>query len=72
MPLCTQEKLQCVKNISIDESGCLHKCSGLLVTSFDHENIESFLPNLAEYMKSYDNFFQTMRKELKGELGANK
>ena len=33
-PLCTPEKISCVQNITIEETQCLHECSGLIVNSY--------------------------------------
>ena len=52
MPLCIAEKLECVSNIMIDKSDCLQQCSGLLVTSYDQQDIENGVLNLVDYLNS--------------------
>ena len=52
MPLCLAEKLECVSNIMIDKSDCLQQCSGLLVTSYDQQDIENGVLNLVDYLNS--------------------
>ena len=61
MPLCSPDQLECVKNILVDNSGCLKQCSGLLVTSYDQDR----LLNLADYMSSKYSF-RNMIQEYKG------
>ena len=61
MPLCSPDQLECVKNILVDNSGCLKQCSGLLVTSYDQDR---FL-NLADYLSS-KYYYKNMIQEYKG------
>ena len=39
--MCTPKQMICVEKIEIDDSRCMHQCSGLLVTSYDQEDIEN-------------------------------
>ena len=38
-PLCTASNLQCISSIKVDTSNCLQQCSGLMVTSYDQQEI---------------------------------
>ena len=40
-PLCTPEKLECVRNIEIEGEECLPQCSGVWVAY--HEKIEGYI-----------------------------
>ena len=53
---CTSSKeLDCVNNISIDNSSCIKPCSGLIVTSFsksqENEKLENLFPIIGDYNK---------------------
>ena len=50
IPICTPDKRHCVENIGIEDTGCLQRCSGLLVTSYTEEDITTFFSMLASYM----------------------
>ena len=41
MPLCTPEKLECVKNMEIESEECFLQCSGVWVTY--HEKFEGYI-----------------------------
>ena len=64
--LCTEEHLDCVSNIKVDNSDCLQQCSGIVVTSYDQQDIEDKFIKLVEYMSrgSYD--FRNIGKEFQG------
>ena len=38
-PLCTASNLECLSNVKVDNQNCLQKCSGLMVTSYDQQEI---------------------------------
>ena len=37
--MCTPEKIKCVEHLTLNETNCSKKCSGLQITSFDKESI---------------------------------
>ena len=59
----SSKKKECVRNIVIDDSGCLPPCSGLFVTSYQ----ENFISDLTDYM-SKKPYFYDMNTKLKGRL----
>ena len=65
-PLCTEEHLDCVSSIKVENSNCLQQCSGIIVTSYDQQDIEDKFIKLVEYMSkgSYD--FRNIGKEFQG------
>lgn len=67
--------VDCVSSIKIDNSECLQQCSGILVTSFEEQEIEdrplnlvnTLVDKLSKYMSEklpYD--FGQMSKEFQG------
>ena len=48
MPLCTPEKLECVRNIEIESEECLPQCSGVWVTY--HDQLEGNI-SISVFMK---------------------
>ena len=65
--LCTEEKLDCVSNLKVDNSDCLQQCSGVLVTSYDQQDIEDISKkNLIKYISGKSPFLKDMRKEFQG------
>ena len=72
--MCTAEQLQCVSSIKVDKSECLQQCSGLLVTSFDKNEIEdrpveianALVDKLTKFMSESHYLFQDMAKNFKG------
>ena len=74
--MCSSKHLvDCVSSIKIDNSECSQQCSGILVTSFDEQEIEdrplnlvnTLVVRLAKYMSEklpYD--FGQMSKEFQG------
>ena len=75
-PLCTFKEMECIKNIDIDEYKCLQEFSGLLVTSYDQNEIEdsvlslilSRITELTDYMKEIEYKFYKIKEDIKGIL----
>ena len=73
-PLCTFKEMECIKNIDIDEYKCLQECSGLLVTSYDQNEIEnsvlslilSRITELTDYMKEKVYPLEKIKEDIKG------
>ena len=51
--MCSPKGLECVDQITVDNSKCLKSCSGLIVTSYTfydlHKNLEDLLPIIGRY-----------------------
>ena len=65
--------MDCVSRIKVDSSDCLQQCSGLLVTSYDQQEIEYDLDfrfsKLAEYFSRKDfGQHRNMANEFKGSF----
>ena len=57
VPVCSTEQLQCVKNISVDNTGCQPMCEGLIVTSYSRaENQMDLEKYISLVGKDYDNY----------------
>ena len=66
-PWCsTKENLDCVSSIKVNTSDCLQQCSGILVTSYEQQEIEDTVSKLAKYMiaKSWD--FKNLANDIEG------
>ena len=66
-PWCsTKENLDCVSSIKVKTSDCLQQCSGILVTSYEQQEIEDTVSKLAKYMiaKSWD--FKNLANDIEG------
>ena len=69
--------MECVRNVTIDNTSCLQHCSGLLVTSYTQKDIENHelkkeLNNLVSKLSTYFNektgIYKDMENSLKGLL----
>ena len=59
--------MKCVREFTIDSSKCLPQCSGLLITSFEEQEIEPQLLKLIEYMSMKAKaYFEDISRDLKG------
>ena len=38
-PLCTASNIECISSIEVDNVNCLPQCSGLMVTSYDQQEL---------------------------------
>ena len=69
-PLCTSENLDCISNIKVDNSDCVPKCSGILVTSYEQRDAEEKLTNvekrMIEYMSNKVLYLEKMANEFQG------
>ena len=53
-PLCSSEQMDCINNISsVDTSGCLKPCSGLIVTSFTKTQEGRIMDNWLNVLEDY-------------------
>ena len=65
-PLCTEEHFDCVSSTKVDDSDCLQQCSGLIVTSYDQQDIEDkFRKKLVESFGKGTHSFRNIAKELR-------
>ena len=74
--MCIAENLDCVSSIKIDNFDCLQQCSGILVPSYDEEDIEEGIKNemvkLVKYLIRKDDWwlYHDMQVEFKGLLNS--
>ena len=69
MPLCTPDKIDCVRNIETKYEECLPQCSGLWVNSFDKEkniNLNKEKSKLSKQYWNYKGFYKFL--DYKGYL----
>ena len=56
-PLCTANKLDCVKSVKVETSSCTPSCSGLILASFSkvefNKNLDSLIPQEIETYNKY-------------------
>ena len=65
--MCPPDKMKCVASVDVeDESRCLKKCSGLLVTTFDEyqmkEQSKQFVEKLSTEYWRYKGFYEFPKK----------
>jgi len=69
-PLCTVEHFDCVSRIKVANSDCLQHCSGILVTSYDQEDvenkIESKFTKLVEYISKDSPYLRSIKDKIQG------
>ena len=64
MPLCTTE---CVSNMTIDNSKCMEKCSGMIVTSYVQKDmVNSDMTELIDYLSRNGAGLANMANYFKG------
>ena len=72
IPICTAEELDCASKVKINDAECLQQCSGILVTSYDQDELEERsnigFKNLAEYLSQKDLYggLTNMAEEFQG------
>ena len=56
-PMCTSNKMDCVKSVKVDTSRCMPSCSGLILTSFSkvdfNKNLDTLIP---QEIKTYNKY----------------
>ena len=74
-PLCTAKNLECVSRIKVKKLACFQQCSGILITSYDQEDVEdrpinvvnSLVDKLAAYLSGKLSYYlKNMPTEFKG------
>ena len=70
-PLCTPNLLSCVHNVTVDTSMCVHKCNGMMLTSFFKSDfdakIKSYIPlEITAYKKYKKRFKPKTSSPIKG------
>ena len=63
--MCMADNLNCVSQIKVNDSACLQICSGLLVTSYNQEEIEDRLSNVIDTL-TMDVLLEEMTGKLQG------
>ena len=64
--LCSAKDLDCISSIKVDSSDCHHQCSGILVTSYEQNEIESFADKMIEFMMKDNYKFNAIGSEFQG------
>ena len=68
--MCTVKNLDCVSNIKVDNTECLHQCSGTIVVSYDKLDIDDSLDErfreLVKYMGRKDGLYYDMAYRFQG------
>ena len=61
-PICSSEKLECMKSININPIECLHPCSGLILSSFtksvESKDLESLISRKITTYRNYTKWFE--------------
>ena len=52
-PMCSSEQMDCINSITVDTSGCLKPCSGLIVTSFTKTQEDRKMDNWLTVLQDY-------------------
>ena len=69
-PICSADMFECMKSIKVNASGCLHPCSGLILSSFtksvESKNLESLISREVIAYRNYTKWFR-FPSGIKGE-----
>ena len=69
-PICSADMFECMKSIKVNASGCLHPCSGLILSSFtksvESKNLESLISREIIAYRNYTKWFR-FPSGIKGE-----
>ena len=69
--VCTSEQLSCVKNLSVDYSGCYKKCDGIFITSYEKFDMDTSLNLIvSDLSEQYNNYKMAYKfpSKYKGKL----
>ena len=75
--LCMPEHLGCIQNTTPDTSMCIHKCNGMMITSYSKlsfdEKLQDYIPREISAYKKYKKIFKAKRSsQIKGFVCARK